>query len=106
MKTQFTPGPWESDCWIGTDAYEDLDSPFVKIGDTIWEPDKVDIPAALEQKANADLIAASPLLYEVLHNLVGRVATDAETYAPNGNEPIWAFIADASDALAKARGEQ
>ena len=60
----------------------------------------------IEIDANARLIAAAPELLEALKGLMMRAARDAEYYAPNGNEPIWAFIEDASDAIAKATGEE
>lgn len=44
-------------------------------------------------------------LLAALESLVKRSVKDAEIYAPSGNEPIWAYISDASDAIAKARGE-
>ena len=56
-------------------------------------------------KANAHLISAAPDLLSALQNLMARCVKDAEHYAPDGNEPIWAFISDASDAIAKAKGE-
>jgi hypothetical protein len=52
----------------------------------------------------ARLIAAAPDLLNALKALMQRSAKDAEHYAPDGNEPIWAFISDASDAIAKADG--
>ena len=48
--------------------------------------------------------AAAPELLEALKALRDRSAKDAETYAPSGNEPIWGFIEDATDAIAKAEG--
>jgi hypothetical protein len=51
---------------------------------------------------HTDLIAAAPNLLCKIKGLVERSAKDAETYAPNGNEPIWAYIADATDAIANA----
>jgi hypothetical protein len=52
----------------------------------------------------ARLIAAAPDLLNALKALMQRSTKDAEHYAPDGNEPIWAFISDASDAIAKADG--
>ena len=58
-----------------------------------------------EPEANACLIAAAPDLLSALDGLMKRAVKDAEHYAPDGNEPIWAFISDASDAICKAKGE-
>ena len=57
-----------------------------------------------ENLANAHLIAAAPDLLSALENLMARCVKDAEHYAPDGWESIWAFISDASDAIAKAKG--
>jgi regulator of protease activity HflC (stomatin/prohibitin superfamily) len=57
-----------------------------------------------ESEANARLIAAAPELLAALKGLMQRAVEDAEKYAQNGNEPIWAYISDASDAIAKAEG--
>jgi hypothetical protein len=59
-----------------------------------------------ENLANARLISAAPDLLSALENLMARCVKDAENYAPDGNEPIWAYISDASDAIAKAKGEK
>ena len=50
----------------------------------------------------ARLIAAAPDLLDALKALMQQAVKDAEQYAPDGNEPIWAFISDASDAISKA----
>jgi hypothetical protein len=55
--------------------------------------------------ANARIIAAAPDLLSALENLMARCVKDAEHYAADGNEAIWAYISDASDAIAKAKGE-
>lgn len=55
--------------------------------------------------ANARLIAAAPELLDALTALMKRAASDAETYTADDSAPIWAFISDAADAIAKARGE-
>lgn len=52
--------------------------------------------------SNARLIAAAPELLAALQGMIKQAAKDAEGYAKDGNEPIWAWIADASDAIAKA----
>lgn len=51
---------------------------------------------------HTNLIAAAPKLLANIKALMERAAQDAETYAPNGNEPIWAHIADAANAIAEA----
>ena len=51
---------------------------------------------------HTNLIAAAPNLLYKIKALMERAAQDAETYAPNGNEPIWAYIADAADAITAA----
>jgi hypothetical protein len=56
------------------------------------------IAVAYDTKDTA-LLAAAPAMREALKQLMDRAAKDAQTYAPNGNEPIWAYIADAADAL-------
>ena len=61
---------------------------------------------ALTHPANAHLIAAAPKLLEALKGLMQCAVKDAEKYAQNGNEPIWAYISDASDAISKAEGAQ
>ena len=48
---------------------------------------------------------ADPELLAALRGLMNQSAKDAESYARTGNEPIWAWIADASDAIAKAEGK-
>jgi hypothetical protein len=44
-------------------------------------------------------------LLAALRGLMNQAAKDAEGYAPDGSEPIWAWIADASDIIAKAEGK-
>ena len=59
--------------------------------------------------ANARLIAAAPNLLAALialrdeaNKIAGRFDVDGKGFA--GTAPIWAFIADATDAIAKAKG--
>lgn len=55
-----------------------------------------------QDEANARLIAAAPELLEAAKNLRDRAVLDAEKYAPEGNEPIWAFISEITDAITRA----
>ena len=60
--------------------------------------------AICEDPQNALLIASAPELLAALRGLMNQAAKDAERYAKDGSEPIWAWIADASDIIAKAEG--
>ena len=53
----------------------------------------------------ASLFAAAPELLAALRGLMTQAAKDAESHARARNEFIWAWIADASDAIAKAEGK-
>lgn len=55
---------------------------------------------------DAALIAAAPILLDALKGLMKQVVKDAEIYAPEGYQAIWAFIEDASDAIGKAQGKK
>lgn len=55
-----------------------------------------------EAAANARLIAAAPELLEALKGLMKEAVKLAESQPDNA--PIWAWIDDASDAIAKAKG--
>lgn len=57
------------------------------------------------KEQNARLIAAAPELLAALRGLMTQAAKDAEGYAPDDSKAIWAWIADASDAIAKAEGK-
>jgi len=58
-----------------------------------------------EWRENARLIAAAPELLATLRGLMNQAAKDAEGYAEDGSEPIWAWISDASDIIARAEGK-
>ena len=100
-----TPGPWEE---TDTEDYIDIDSGCERIC-SVYVSDSFGSEYSPEEiankKANAKLISAAPELLEALQCLMSRVAKDAESYAQEGNEPIWAFIEDANDAICKAKGE-
>jgi hypothetical protein len=98
MSTQHTPGPWTINkvCpW--TINHLLYDEPLDNKNVVCRMPDRNP-----ETEANAQLIAAAPELLSALETLMQRAVKDAEHYAPDGNEPIWAFIMDASNAIAKA----
>jgi hypothetical protein len=57
-----------------------------------------------EWRENARLIVTAPELLAALRGLMTQAAKDAESYARAGNEPIWAWVNDASDVIAKAEG--
>jgi hypothetical protein len=98
MKTLHTPAPWQVDysgnCHIGITDKNERTIAFCNLQNEDGD----------EDEANARLIAAAPDLLNALKALMQRSTKDAEHYAPDGNEPIWAFISDASDAIAKADG--
>lgn len=94
--TKFTPGPYRvqrvrpGEYYIIGD-----DSPLCRIA---WE----DVHDA-EARANADLIAAAPDMYEALTVMVEQIET---LYSPWGlAEPITTMIKNAKDAISKASGK-
>jgi hypothetical protein len=90
--TKHTPGPWE----VITSQHT---LPQVY---SAWRDDSRECITDRVFNGNANLIAAAPELLAALSGLMAQAVKDAEHYAPEGNEPIWAFIADASDAITKA----
>jgi hypothetical protein len=95
--TQHTPGPWHVGLKPGPIIYGSDSSQVADL--------RADLIDKNERDANARLMAAAPELLTALETLMARAAKDAEHYAPDGNEPIWGLIGDASDAIAKATGD-
>ena len=94
--TPHTPAPWKCD----------LVSLKIWANDGNTEIARTSSDVSIsEEEANARLIASAPDLLSALEGLMKRAVKDAEHYAPDGNEPIWAFISDASDAICKAKGK-
>lgn len=94
MSAEFTPGPWK--------VYRTDSGAILGIGDAdaggvtdyqggFWRDGK-------EKRANINLVAAAPELYEALQQLLDCCTSDD----PYGAVPL---IAKADAALAKARGE-
>ena len=90
-ETKWTPGPWECNPSAFMSDHSDTRTYFVVTGKGL----------AGREKANAQLIAAAPYLYEALNSLAQEMDMDGlnsgTTYGP--------MIYDAMQALAKARGE-
>jgi hypothetical protein len=103
--TPHTPGPW----YIAhhSDINGDQSIDIRHCCDIPPSTPEIHQIARLPKNALADahLISAAPDLLSALEGLMKRAVKDAEHYAPDGNEPIWAFISDASDAISKAKGE-
>lgn len=103
MTTKHTPGPWVISERVKTARLDN--ALMVRPADHHnYEYGATAIIATSE--ASARLISAAPDLLAALKSLMARAAQDAEDYAPDGNEPIWGCIADASDAIQKATGEK
>ena len=109
--TEYTPGPWKVE-----ECYNIDGSKFLTINGQgphgAWLADiQAGLinghPADVTEKhlANAYLIAAAPELLAALRGLMTQAVKDAEKYAEDGAEPIWAWISDASDIIAKAEGK-
>jgi hypothetical protein len=73
-----TQGPWWDDAYIGEDPYDDPDSPFVQVGTVRWGASDVEIPAALQQKRDAEFMAAAR---EDIPALIARVRELEEALA-------------------------
>lgn len=103
----YTPAPWKMDKEeLKTSVTEGIKYLYCISSESEergWIADVVDTCNG-RTEANARLIAAAPELLEALKAIMQRAVKDAEKYAPEGNEPIWAFISDASDAIQKAEG--
>lgn len=82
---------------------------YVRIGKRKWAVWLGDAPSIKyiyqipKGAKDARLRLDAPDLLTALENLMKRAVKDAEHYAPDGNEPIWAFIIEASDAIGKAK---
>lgn len=81
-----TPGPWTTDAFRGTDEYDDPDTPIVVIlprtsdrePGYYWSPNIVNIPAALRQDSDAQLMAAAPLMLKTLKSTLVQLQSMGE----------------------------
>ena len=64
-----------------------------------------DVLAENVEHADAVMFAAAPDLLAALRGLMTQAVKDAESYAEDDSEAIWAWIEDAKDAIAKATGK-
>jgi len=104
--TKFTPGPWEWETPLGDDCYSIVQAgvethkwqfiAHISVG----KPEEGEFPRR-QCKANAQLIAAAPELYEALYRLV----RDCEIAGLQEQAGFDCWINMANAALAKARGE-
>lgn len=89
MRTYYDP---EDETCEKTDRYERL-------------MDLADVLAENVEHADAVMFAAAPDLLAALRGLMTQAVKDAESYAEDDSEAIWAWIKDAADAIAKATGK-
>lgn len=84
-------------------------TPNVRVNRVSYGNNEVYSIVGFKDKESADrawlAVNSHESLLKALKELTERVAKDAEKYAPEGNEPVWAFIVDAADAIAKAEGK-
>lgn len=102
METQYTPGPWRLDNdELRSGVFSDNENYHgIEAGDGYLKDGQGFNCTGFMTKADAQLIAAAPGLYEALNDLLN----DCINF-DNGNLTL-AFQEKASDALRKARGEQ
>lgn len=97
--SKHTPGPWNTTCGVAT-VSDNRPSPRIvaECDPGMIDCHSVDPIQMAEARANARLIAAAPLLLEVLKSLVDSIDNG---YSWTGKE---CGMADARAAIAKAEG--
>jgi hypothetical protein len=104
--TKHTPGPWQVDlenCHTGQVAvcHGDADTYY-----EVWTPNWA---GGIDQKANANLIAAAPemleMLEEVTHQLKGAIDYLEEELDTRDIMAMDGLVVKAKAAIAKAKGE-
>lgn len=98
-----TPGPWTEDAFLGTDEYDDPDTPIVVMSPPTsdsergyyWSPNIVSIPAGLQQASDANLMAAAPLMLETLKETLVELQSLGEMVSDTTIRRIKAAIEEA-----------
>jgi hypothetical protein len=104
----YTPGPWTTDAFRGTDEYEDPDTPIVVMSPPTsgewaqwsppkyyWSPNIVSIPAGLQQASDAKLMAAAPIMLKTLKATLVELQSLGETVSDATIRRIKAAIEEA-----------
>ena len=102
--SEHTPGPWKAKKWVGTDPYDDPDRPFVEVGNVHWSPKNWKPAAAIEQTANARLIAAAPEMLEALEKVISEYIKSL--YNSDRALYLGRAMNAAEKTIAKAKGEE
>ena len=98
-KTKHTQGPW----WRDDDGFiaAGHNDTYLTIADADCSHD-IDIA---EREANKSLICSAPELLEALEGLMRQAVKEIEKNGLADNNPLWAYIDDASDVITRAKGE-
>ena len=94
----YTPGPWTTDAFRGTDEYDDPDTPIVVMlppTKYYWSPNIVSIPAGLQQASDAKLMAAAPLMLKTLKATLEQLLSMGEVISDTTIRQIQSAIEEA-----------
>lgn len=104
MGMKFTPGPWEVVWAKGVQIYAPCAKKIASVKLNVFDPTKshsISNSDTLTRRANANLIAAAPEMYDVIDRLVPWLEND-----PNADSDEYcSFAKEMRRVLKKARGE-